>query len=331
MESNLQQNLKENEKLLLEEIQLNIPLVSHPYAHIGKRCRMSEEVVIEKLRHFLKQGIIRELSAIFNSAALGYKSTLVAVRAEEDDITTVAERINSHPGVSHNYLRDNDYNIWFTLTVQQSYDFENEIGKLFDGIDTVKYIILPAIKTFKIGVHFPLTGRQLYQTNHALSQHKKSITLSEFDRKLVVLLQKGLPIVKTPWQEIAMKLRTEEQSLLSHISKLKKTGVIKRISAVLRHRKIGFHANGMACFRVPEDRIVEAGRCLAEYREISHCYQRKTYPEWQYSLFAMVHKRERSECLPLIEEMAMKIKSKDYLALFSIKEFKKERVKYFVE
>ena len=330
-EAAVRQNLQEDEKQLLEEIQLDIPLVVHPFEDIGKKCGMSEKSVIEKLRNFSEQGIIRELSAIFNAAGLGYKSTLVAVKAEEHAVNTAAERINSHPGVSHNYLRNNEYNIWFTLTVKRSCDFDSELKKLFCGIEPLEYIILPAIETFKIGVQFPFTGKQSVQTNHALFRPEKAVTLSEPDKKLVVRLQEGLPIVKAPWEKIAVSLQIDEETLFSGIRRLKDTGVIKRISAVLRHRKLGFRANGMACFRVPENRIAAAGRCLAKYREVSHCYQRKTYPDWQYALFAMVHKNKEKECRSLIEEMALKIECRDFLVLFSAREFKKERVKYFVE
>jgi len=329
-EAAIRQNLQEDEKRLLEEIQLDIPLVVHPFKYIGKNCGMSEKSVIEKLRSFSEQGMIRELSAIFNASGLGYKSTLIAVKAGEDIVNRTVERINSHPGVSHNYLRNNEYNIWFTMTIKRSLSFDSELKKLFYGIQPVKYIILPAIETFKIGVQFPFTGKQPVRTNHAFFQPEKAVTLSEPDKRLVLKLQEGLPVVKTPWEKIAENLQIDEETLFLRIRRLKEAGVIKRISAVLRHRKLGFRANGMACFRVPDNRIAAAGRCLAKYREVSHCYQRKTYPDWQYALFAMVHKNKEEECLSLIEEMALKIECRDFLVLFSEKEFKKERVKYFV-
>lgn len=327
----LQQNLREDEKWLLEEIQRDIPLVTHPFEYIGDRCGISGQDVIEKLKHFTKQGIIRELSALFNAPGLGYKSTLVAVKSEEHAIDTLAERINRHPGVSHNYLRENQYNIWFTLTVKRDYDFNGELKKLFDGIHPVEYLVLPSLKIFKIGVQLPFTDNKPVQTGHVPTQPKKEVKLSELDKRLVMRLQESLPIVAMPWEKIANALKIDEQTLFHLIRRLKEEGAIKRISAVLRHRRVGFRANGMACFQVPQRSIDTAGRCLARYPEVSHCYQRQTYPEWKYSLYAMVHKKQKEECLSIINEMAQKISCNDFLVLFSEKEFKKARVKYFLE
>jgi len=331
MEMALQQDLREDEKHLLEEIQRDIPLVTHPFEYIGNRCGISEEGVIKKLECFTEQGIIRELSVIFNAVGLGYKSTLVAVKTAEHAIDTLSERINRHPGVSHNYLRENQYNIWFTLTLKQDCDFSGELKKLFDGIHPVEYLVLPSLKTFKIGVHLPFTDKKHVQSDHAMFQPKKEVKLSELDKRLVLCLQHGLPIVAMPWEKIAGELKIDEQTLFYRIHRLKEAGAIKRISAVLRHRRVGFRANGMACFQVPQHRIDTAGRCLARYPEVSHCYQRQTCPEWRYSLYAMVHKKQKEDCVSIIDEMARKIRCNDFLVLFSVKEFKKARVKYFLE
>jgi DNA-binding Lrp family transcriptional regulator len=100
---------------------------------------------------------------------------------------------------------------------------------------------------------------------------------------------------------------------------------------VLRHRQVGFDANGMACFAVPEDRIEDAGRRAAQFSQVSHCYHRKSHPEWPYPLFAMVHARDRDACARIVSEIAETIGCRDYRILYSSREFKKERVKYFVE
>ncbi len=319
------------EKLLLEEIQRDIPLVTRPFEYIGTRCGISEKEVIQKLRRFTEQDIIRELSAIFNAAGLGYKSTLVAVKTEKHTVDAVSERINDHPGVSHNYLRENQYNIWFTLTLKRDRDFSDELKKLFDGIDPVEYLVLPSLKRFKIGVQLQFTDGKPVLICRAAPQPEKEVKLSESDKRLIVRLQEGLPLVAKPWENIAEYLQIDESTLFHRIRRLHEAGAIKRISAVLRHRRVGFQANGMACFNVPQNRIAAAGRSLARYPDVTHCYQRQTCPEWRYALYAMVHRREKEECLTVIDEMARKIDCEDFLVLFSVKEFKKTRVKYFLE
>ena len=144
-------------------------------------------------------------------------------------------------------------------------------------------------------------------------------------------LQEHMKIVQRPWEEISSGLDMDETELLGCIKDLKNKGAIKRISAVLRHRKVGYTANGMACFNIEESGIEQAGNTLAQYPEVSHCYQRKTYPDWKYSLFAMVHCHSEEECRLIAREMSNRIGCSDHIVLFSTKEYKKERVKNFME
>jgi len=151
------------------------------------------------------------------------------------------------------------------------------------------------------------------------------------DEKLIVLLQQPFPLVSNPWKMIAESVNRTESNLIEDINGLKRSGALKRISAVLRHRNAGFTANGMACFKVPVERIDEAGQTISEFSEVSHCYQRPVYPDWQYNLFAMTHARSTEQCESIISRIAKQINSDEYFTLYSIKEFKKERVKYFME
>jgi len=324
-------SLTETDKILLEKIQKDFPLVSRPFDYFGSICGISEDEVISKTVTLVSKGIIREISAIFNSGRLGYKSTLIALETPDDSIETVARTINSHAGVSHNYLRNYKYNIWFTLTIKEDKDFGEELKKLFHGEKIVRYLILPAVKTYKIGVNFKLTGRNNKNAGETAPVTKKRMKLSESDRKLINKLQEDLSIIARPWEKMASELKISEQDLFDHIEYLKEREAIKRISAVLRHRKVGYSSNGMACFNILEADIESAGKTVARYPEVSHCYQRKTHPGWEYSLFAMVHTRKEEECRLIIDGMSKKIGCSDYLILFSLREYKKERVKYFME
>ena len=317
-------NLTDIDKKILEEVQQDFPLSERPFNEISERIGISEGDIISRILYLKEENIIRDISAIFNAGPLGYKSTLVAVRT--DDPETTAIRINNHQGVSHNYLREHKYNLWFTITIRKEFDFETEITNLL-GPEALNFLILPSLKTYKIGVNFTFSDKKRKNAHKIVKESPNPV----IDEKLIILLQQPFPLVSNPWETIADRANKSEANLIKEIIDLKRSGAIKRISAVLRHRNAGFTANGMACFKVPACRIDDAGRIASEFPEVSHCYQRPVYPDWQYNLFAMTHSRSTEQCEAIISKMAEQINADKYFTLYSIKEFKKERVKYFME
>lgn len=317
--------LTDIDKKILEEVQLDFPLSERPFEVIGKRIGISEEDIISRITYLKEENIIRDISAIFKAGPLGYKSTLVAVKT--DDPETTAERVSGHQGVSHNYQREHKYNLWFTITVRNEIDFRTEIADLL-GPEVKNFLLLPSLKTYKIGVNFTFSDKKRESSNKILI---KSLPPAAIDKKLIVLLQQPFPLVSIPWKMIAESVNRSETNLIEDINSLKRSGALKRISAVLRHRNAGFIANGMACFKVPVEMIDEAGQTISEFSEVSHCYQRPVYPDWQYNLFAMTHARSTEQCETIITRIAKQINVDEYFTLYSIKEFKKERVKYFME
>ncbi len=340
-------NLDHKDRLVLEEIQRDFPLVLRPFAAMADRCGLTENDTIDRIKKLVASGVIRDVRAILDAERIGYKSTLVAVKAERDRIDTLASSINLHPGVSHNYLRNHEYNMWFTLALREDKEFESEIEKLI-GKPQADYLLLPALRKFKVRVEFQLSGRSDAEHQgrfHELAQQKAKSKrpairncskaplepLDDIDRKLLVLLQDRMEIVPELWSRAGQLLELSAEELFKRIRDLKDRGTIRRISGVLRHRRIGYAANGMACFRVEENAIEQAGIRAAEFAEVSHCYQRKTYPEWPYSLFAMVHGKSREETESVVQRIANAIDCSDYITLYSYKELKKERVRYFEE
>ena len=317
--------LTDIDKKILEEVQLDFPLSERPFEVIGNRIGIPAEEIITRITYLKEENIIRDISAIFKAGPLGYKSTLVAVKT--DDPETTAERINGHPGVSHNYLREHKYNVWFTITIRKEFDFETEIRDLL-GEEVIDFLILPSLKTYKIGVNFTFSDKKIRNSNKIVEELPETTLI---DEKLIVQLQQPFPLISNPWKMIAESINRSEINLIEDINGLKRSGALKRISAVLRHRNAGFTANGMACFKVPVERIDDAGKIASGFPEVSHCYQRPVYPDWQYNLFAMTHSRSTEQCEAIITKIAKQINVEEYFTLYSIKEFKKERVKYFME
>jgi DNA-binding Lrp family transcriptional regulator len=321
--------LEPRQARLLEELQRDFPLVDRPFREIGRRCGLGEEETIALTGSHLAQGLIREIAALIDGRRLGYHSALVAVRAG-NRAEELAARVSSHPGVSHNYLREHDWNLWFTLAVPPQLELAAEVQPLVDGAEAM---ILPAVRTFKL--------RMLVRLSENPSPEREPIppeeagflpaptSLSPFEARLVDRLQNALPLVARPWEQIAAGLQTEQEKVLAAIDELKKRGVIRRIAAVLRHRRAGYQANALVCFRLPDARLAEAGAEAARLPQVSHCYQRESRPQWPYSLYAMVHARSRDECDALVRDLAARIASEDHQLLYSVREFKKQRIRYF--
>jgi DNA-binding Lrp family transcriptional regulator len=322
------------DKEILNEIQWIFPLVSKPYHEIAKKFNISTDVVKKRLTNLKQTGILRQLSAIFDTRRLGYKSSLVALEIEPDKLDYVAHQINRHPGVSHNYERNHQFNLWFTLAVPPGFDLKTEVDK-FSKLEGIKKIrLLPTIQLFKIGVKLDMMDEKKHEVKP--TEEKKKINNVKFvptekDKEFIRELQKDLEIVDRPFLNTAQKLGITEEELFQKLKHYEDIGVMRRFAAILRHRDAGFIANGMIVWKVPDDRITEVGETLGSFPQVSHCYQRPVYNDWPYNVFSMIHCKSKDEAKNMAKEIQKVIHVDEYNILFSAREFKKTRVEYFVE
>ncbi len=322
------------DKEILNEIQWTFPLVSKPFDDLAKKFGISVDVIKERLIQLKKIGVLRQLSAIFDTRRLGYKSSLVAMEIEPDKLDFVASQINRHPGVSHNYERNHQFNLWFTLAVPPGSDLKSEVNKFtkLDGIKKTR--MLPTIKLFKIGVKLDMVDDKKHEIKP--SEEKKKINnvkfvVTEEDKQFIRELQKDMEIIDRPFLKSAQTLGISEEELFEKIKYYEEIGVMRRFAAILRHRDVGFTANGMIVWTVPEDRIEQVGEKLGAFPQVSHCYQRPVYPDWPYNVFSMIHCKSKDEAEDVAKIIQNQINVDDYMILFSAREFKKVRVEYFVE
>lgn len=327
------QQLDAVDKKLLNEIQWVFPLVDRPYAEVAGRHGISEQDVMRRVAALKKIGIIRQINAIFDTRRLGYKSALVAFAVRPDRLDQVADKINGHPGVSHNYERNHEYNMWFTLAVPPGSDMKQDLDRMaaLDGV--IKYRVLPTLKLYKIGVRLDMVNEDADKpkpTDEVKELNPEKVQLSERDKEFIRELQKDLTVVPEPFRELAGDLGITTAELFAKAKEYEGIGIMRRFAAILRHRDAGFLANGMIVWHVPEGKIDEVGFKLAAFPQVSHCYRRPVYPDWRFNLFSMVHARSLDAAEKMAVEMSETIGIKDYQILFSSREFKKERVKYFV-
>ena len=327
-------SLGESDKELLNEIQWTFPLVTRPFDAIAKKFDTTPEIIKEKLKNLKEIGVLRQLSAIFDTRKLGYTSSLVAMEIEHDELDHVASQINRHPGVSHNYERDHEFNLWFTLAVPPGADLNDELKKfnVLKGIKKVR--MLPTLQLFKIGVKLDLVDDKKHDI--APSEEKKEIKNIEFkpteqDKDFIRELQKDMEIIDEPFVKAAKNLGITEDEVFAKMKHYEDVGVMRRFAAILRHRQVGFTANGMIVWKVPEDRITSVGETLGSFPQVSHCYERPTYDDWPYNVFSMIHCKTHDEAYDVAKTIQNQINVSEYKILFSSREFKKTRVEYFVE
>jgi glutamate-1-semialdehyde 2,1-aminomutase len=322
------------DRRLLDLLQRDFPLHARPFALIGHRLALPEEEVLARVRRLKgppKRRLIRHISAIFDTSALGYNTTLVAMQVPPDEVDRAAAAISSHPGVTHNYRRDHAWNLWFTLAVPPNEDLEAAVEALVHKAGSYPYRLFPALRVFKIGVHLdmesfgdlpPLDSAQKKRASAPPSPNAR-------DRAFIRELQQAIEIVPQPFAAVAERLRVSQEEVLTWLQHAEALGWLRRFAAILSQRQAGYVANGMAVWRVPEDNIDRVAAVAASLAQVSHCYQRPTYPDWPYNLFTMIHARSREDCRALAKKISQETGVGDYAILFSTKEYKKARLKYF--
>jgi siroheme decarboxylase len=328
--------LDELDKRLLNLLQGSFPLAPRPYAGVAELAGASEDEVLRRTRRLLDERIIREITPIFDTRVLGYKSMLVAARVDPENPWRAAKIINSHPGVSHNYLRDHDFNIWFTIATEPDsklgLDGTLEVLERLTGAESVRQ--LPTLRLFKIRMDLEMekgTDALSAAAEASAPAEPEAIELSELDVAVIRAAQGPMEAVPEPFAAAAAQLGVTQERLLDHLEGMRERRALRRVAAILFHRRAGFSANGMGVWRVPQERVMELGPRMASFRGISHCYQRPTYPDWPYSLFTMAHGRSKDECDAILDSIAEDTGIEERRTLYSSTEFKKIRLLYFTD
>ena len=330
------------DRKLLNIVQSNFPVVDEPYREIAEEVGITEDDLLARLAELKRQNVVRQISAIFDTRRLGYKTTLVAFAYGEGDLHPGAIFINRHPGVSHNYAREGSYyNLWFTLAVPPDGDLAETVQWMAEKTGAIEYRIMPTIRFFKIGVNFDMVKRRsdaynyspdgIGQSRTPASDWNQAQEITEWDKRVIREAQEDLPLVSRPFDPMAARLGLTVPELFAQLDEYKERKLMRRYSAVLYHRRSGFRANAMIVWKVPPERSEEVGMIMAENPAVTHCYERPTFPDWEYSHFTMVHAPTRDECEEIGRDIAKATGISDNLLLYSTREYKKTRVRYFVE
>jgi DNA-binding Lrp family transcriptional regulator len=322
---------------LLNAVQWDFPLTAAPYAALGERLGISEAEVLKRLRAAKDAGVLRQLSAIFDTRALGYSSALVAAKIDPDRVDEAADVISRHPGVSHNYKRNHAYNLWYTLAVPPGDDIDEHLDVLHHESGSLVTRKLPTLQLYKIGVKLDMTGNTAADARTEVLEHERperrehmaAPELDELEVATISIAQEDLADVPRPFAVMGERLGVSEERVIEVLESFRARKLMRRFAAVMNHRSAGFKANAMGVWAVPEDQLAEVGPRMASFAAVSHCYRRPTYEDWPYTVFTMVHGHNARDCEATIEAIRDEIGVDEYALLWSIKEYKKVRLRYF--
>ena len=329
--------LDELDRKLLNLLQGSFPLAARPYAHVaelagdpGGRGSGANQAAARRAHHPRDHADLRHARARLQLDAGGGEGG-------PENPWRAAKIINSHPGVSHNYLRDHDFNLWFTIATepdsQLGLEGTLEVLERLTGAESVRQ--LPTLRLFKI--RMDLEMEEGTETLAAAAAEARRLRGARGDRAVRARLrgdprhQGPMEVVPEPYAAAAAELGITQEALLEHLESMRERRALRRVAAILFHRRAGFSANGMGVWRVPEERILELGPRMAAFRGISHCYQRPTYADWPYSVFTMAHGRSKEECDAILDSIAEDTGIEDRRTLYSSTEFKKIRLLYFTD
>ena len=329
--------LDERTRALLDVMQEAFPLDPRPYAAMGARLDMSESEVLSRLAEARAAGVVRQICAIYDTKALGYSYALVAMQVAPEQLARAARIVNTHPGVSHNYKRNHRFNMWFTVAMPPGHDLSEVIQRLhvLTGADSTRE--MPTLHLFKIGVTLDMTAtraldaRGVPEYTQERRDQARDGALTAEDIEFIRATQGDFEDIAEPFASGAAALGCDVATVLERAGKLAERGFLRRFAAILNHRQAGFRANGMALWRVPAERTEEVGRFVAGYRNVSHCYERPTYPDWPYSVFSMIHHQKMAGVEETAEAISREIGITDYEVLYSTTEYKKVRLPYFID
>ncbi len=319
---------------VLDEIQSNFPLDLDPYEALASRLSLTKEQVLKAVEALRKDGSIRRICASISSRKLGCASTLcgVAVKGTQEEIDRVADIISAHPEVTHNYLRDSEYNIWFTPIAQSKQHLENLLDEIREEAGDIDLVSLPVTSMYKIHVDF--SGKSSSQGDNTAGKGAAFNPEDAFDVALIRWLQNDATS-ETPFQDAAQEIGqsigdssvTTEQ-VIERIQELIGQGIVRRYGAFVQHRKLGYAYNGMTVWNVQQEKEAEIGKMFATLSYVSHCYSRTPVDSWSYNLYAMVHAKTEDELNERIEQMTTLSQLKPRV-LVSTKEYKKTLPAFF--
>lgn len=312
-------DLDPRDRELLNALQNDLPLISTPYAVVGQTIDMSEKEVLKRAERMRRDGSLRHIAATFDARGIGYRSCLVAAKISDERIDHAASVVNLHPGVTQNYRRNHDYNLWFTIYIAPDsvLGLEGTLQRLGEAAQWTNCLPLATLRSFKSG------------ENNEPEADDDVAPLTPREIEVVKLLQRELPLQPRPFDTLARASDISPEEILEVAKILYRRHQLRRISAVVQTRRHSFSASAMGVWAVPTERIEHVAPLLSNHRAVTQCFLRPTFPDWPYNVFTTVHGRSVDECESYLGEIAEESGLDDRRVLFPVKEYKRSRLNLF--
>jgi DNA-binding Lrp family transcriptional regulator len=314
------------EARLLDFLQTGFPLVARPFAALASMLNVTENDIIAGITSLKSSGVVRQIGPVINPQAIGFKTTLVAMKLDPSYMPAASSVLKASPGVSHAYEREHEFNLWVTLAAGPDENIDASVQRLAIACRASNVIALPAVKIYKLQALFGSKSQPATLPPAAVNKH----ILTAEQKRVLNALQQDLALITTPWDSLATSTGMETQQFLDIVRGLILNGVIRRYGANINHRKTGFTANAMTCWQVDANSADAIGAALTRLQAVSHCYLRQAQTAWPYNLFAMIHGQQREECTAVAHRISNEYAIHDCQLLFSIHEIKKIRNVYRV-
>ncbi|WP_298213163.1 Lrp/AsnC family transcriptional regulator [Acidovorax sp.] len=303
---------------LLNAWQRGFPLCAEPFAVLGHTLGRSTHDVLAALLRLQQSGVLGRIGAVFAPGA-GGAGMLAALAVPPERLDAVATFVSSHAGVNHNYERENPLNLWFVVTAQDHAAMEQTLARIEQGTG-LPVVRLPMLRPYRIDLGFDLE-RSTAAAGGTTST--AAIPVADAEVGLAALAEQGLPLVAQPYAAWAHALEWPQERVLATLARWLAQGTLSRFGMVVRHHEVGYTANAMTVFDVPDDQVDACGEALARQPGITLAYCRARSEHWAYNLYCMVHGRERGEVLALIQQAAQQanVAHRPREVLFSLRRF----------
>ncbi|MCB1959305.1 MAG: AsnC family transcriptional regulator [Rhodocyclaceae bacterium] len=313
---------------LLNNFQRDFPLVTRPFQRIARELDCAESTVLERLAILCRSGSVSRVGAVFSPRRVG-ASTLAALQAPPDRLEAIARVVSAHPEVNHNYAREHAWNLWFVVTAPDAVILARVLRDI--RRDTgCPVIALPLRVEFHIDLGFDLATRSR-TVSHVSRGPSQPVLLTGEQSAIVAALQGGIPLLARPFARIGREAGVSESTVLHTLRDWVSRKVIKRFGVVVRHHELGYRANAMCVWDVPDDAVDAVGNRLAAADDVNLCYRReRAEPGWRYNLYCMIHGHSRAAVRERLSQIVAQCGLAGYPSdvLFSTRRFKQCGARY---
>lgn len=312
---------------LMDRWQRDFPLTPRAYAAAGAPLGLGEREAIAELAAQKTAGALERVGAVIRPNTAG-ASTLAAMAVPPARLEEIAAIVSAEPAVNHNYAREHEINLWFVVAASDRAALEATLRRIEKNTG-IAVLDLPLERAYHIDLGFPLSGEG--QAKDPCGAEGRVPAPDDDERRLLGALEKGLALVARPYAQLGQKLGWSEARVISILRGLIDKGIVSRFGCVVRHRALGFRANAMVVWDVPDDAVDAAAAEIAAHPRVTLCYRRpRRLPLWPYNLFAMIHGRAREEVEALVTEatVAAGLTQAPRAVLFSTRCFKQRGARY---